>query len=104
MEPEVQQGRPMRSASVHLSLRLRRQLAKRARISGKSVSEEMRNAVDFYLQLPFREEKELRTLLRLASRSADRSIRKLDETIYYVKRALKRQANARRRCVSFNAN
>jgi len=94
----------MRPTKVRLNQRLKRQLAKGSRISGKSVSEEMRNAVDFYLQLPVRGKEELSAFLKLVSRSADRTLRKLDETISYVGRALKPQANARQRCVRFIAN
>ncbi len=94
----------MRPTSVRLNQRLERQLAKRARISGKSVSEEMRNAVDFYLQLPIRGKEGLSAFLKLASRSADRTVRKLDETISDVNRALKPQANVRKRRVRFIAN
>jgi len=94
----------MRVISVHLNQRLKRQLVKCARISGKSVSEETRNASDFYLQLPIRGEEELRAFLKLASRSADRTLRKLDGTNSYVKRALQQRTNVRRRRVSFIAN
>jgi Ribbon-helix-helix protein, copG family len=94
----------MRPIRVCLDQRLKRQLAKRARGSGKSVSEEMRNAVDFYLQLPFRGKEELIAFLKLASCSADRTLRKLDETISYVNQALKPQAKVRKRRVPFIAN
>jgi hypothetical protein len=94
----------MRPISVRLNCRLKRQLARRARISGNSVSEEMRNAVDFYLQLPFRGKEELSAFLKLASCSADRTLRRLDETISYVKRTLERQANVPQRRVPFIAN
>ena len=100
----MQQEKTMRPTKVRLSQRLKRQLAKRARISGKSVSEEMRNAVDFYLQLPVGGKEELSAFLKLASRSADRTLRKLDRTISYVKRALQQRTNVRRRRVPFIAN
>jgi hypothetical protein len=87
----------MRPIRVRLNQRLKRQLAKRARIRGKPVSEEMRNAVDLYLQLPISGKKDLSAFIELVSRSADRTLRKRDGIISYVNRALQPQANVRQR-------
>lgn len=96
---KLQQGKTMRPTSVRLNQRLKRQLAKRARTTGQSVSEVMRGA-DFYLRSPVRGS----AFLKLASRSVDRTVRKIDESISSVKRALKPRANVRQRRVPFVAN
>jgi len=94
----------MRPISVSLNRRLKRRLARRARISGKSISEGMPNAVDYYLKLPIEGKEELTAFLKLASRSADRTLKNLDETISYVNRTLESQASTRKRRVPFIAN
>ncbi len=80
----------MQSALVHFDPKQKQRLTKRARSRGKSFSQEVRDAVDLYLTLPVESETELQQLATAANRSADRSIRKLDETIEYVARAMKR--------------
>lgn len=84
----------MQSALVHFDPKQKQRLAKRARSRGKSFSQEVRDAVDLYLTLPVESEAQLAQLATAASRSADRSIRKLDETIEYVGRVLKRTRKA----------
>ncbi len=80
----------MQSALIHFDPKQKQRLTKRARSRGKSFSQEVRDAVDLYLTLPVESETELQQLATAANRSADRSIRKLDETIEYVARAMKR--------------
>ncbi len=84
----------MQSALIHFDPKQKQRLTKRARSRGKSFSQEVRDAVDLYLTLPVESEAELASLATAASRSADRSIRKLDETIDYVGRILKRKKKA----------
>jgi hypothetical protein len=70
-------------------------LAKRARLRGKSFSQEVRDAVDLYLSVSIQNEEELSALAQAANRAADRMIKKLDETIVYVDRVLKQMRNGR---------
>jgi hypothetical protein len=93
----------MRPTRVHLHARQKRQLARHAKSTGKPLSEEMRNATDFYLRWPVTAKEDLRAFLEEAGRSADNTLRKLDETIYYVKRTLKLPANVRKSRVPFSA-
>jgi len=90
----------MQTTRVLLNQRQKRQLMKRARISGKSVSEEVQSAIDFYLDLPIRQtigtEEELAGFFCVVNSSADRIIGKLDETILHVDRLLKPKAKVRR--------
>jgi len=78
----------MATALIHLDPKQKKRLARRAKLRGKSFSQEVRDAVDLYLDLPVESEKELSALARSANQSAGRIIRKLDETIVYVDRAL----------------
>jgi hypothetical protein len=95
----------MQPSRVHLNQKQKRQLMKRARISGRSVSEEARSAIDFYLDLPIkaamRTEEELAGFFCVVNRSADRIVRKLDEIILHVERVLKPKVKVHRRSVSF---
>jgi hypothetical protein len=79
----------MATALIHIDPKQKRQLVRRARLRGKSFSQEVRTAIGMYLALPVESEDELNLLARAANRSADRSIKKLDETIAYVDRVLK---------------
>ena len=79
----------MATALIHLDAKVKARLARRAKKRGRSFSEEVRNAVDFYLQIPAENEEELRILARAANESARRSIERLDETIAYVGSILK---------------
>ena len=85
----------MATALIHFDDRQKRRLAERAKLRGKSFSQEVRDAVDLYLELPVENEDELRSLARAANDSAERSIRKLDETIAYVDRILKQAGSGR---------
>lgn len=85
----------MATALIHMDPQQKRLLAKRARLRGKSFSQEVRDAVDLYLSVPVENEEELSALARTANRAADRMIQKLDETIVYVDRVLKQIRNSR---------
>jgi len=78
----------MATALIHLDPKQKKRLARRAKLRGKSFSQEVRDAVDIYLDIPVESEKELRVLARAANQSAGRMIKKLDETIAYVDRIL----------------
>ena len=85
----------MATALLHLDAKQKQRLVNRARLRGKSFSQEVRDALDLYLAVPLETEAELSSLARAASLSAGRTIRKLDETIEYVDRALKKARNGR---------
>jgi len=85
----------MATALIHMDPKQKRQLARRAKLRGKSFSQEVRTAVDVYLAMPIESEEELSLLARSANRSADRTIKKLDETIAYVDRVLKQKRNGK---------
>ena len=94
----------MQTTRVHLNQRQKRQLMRRARISGESVSDVVRRAIDLYIDLPIRKtiatDEELAGFFCAINRSADRIIRKLDETILHVDRVLKPKAKVRGRSLS----
>jgi hypothetical protein len=79
----------MATALIHFDPKQKARLARRAKQRGRSFSQEVRNAVELYLDLPVENEEELNLLARAAKDSADRSIKRLDETIAYVGRVLK---------------
>ena len=85
----------MLTALIHMDPKQKQRLAKRAKLRGKSFSQEVRNAIDLYLDLPMESEAELSALARAANQSADRMIKKLDETIVHVDRILKQMRNGR---------
>ena len=85
----------MATALIHLDPKQKKRLARRAKLRGKSFSQEVRDAVDLYLDLPVGTEAELKTLAKMASESADRSIARLDETIAYIDRGLKAMRKSR---------
>ncbi len=85
----------MATALIHLDPKQKKRLARRARLRGKSFSQEVRDAIDLYLDLPVESEEELSALARAANQSADRMIKKLDETIVHVDRILKQMRNGR---------
>ena len=78
----------MATALIHLDAKQKARLTRRAKKRGRSFSEEVRNAVDLYLDLPG-EEDELSLLARAANESAGRSVKRLDEAIAYLDRILK---------------
>lgn len=83
----------MAIALLHLDAKQKQRLVNRARLRGKSFSQEVRDALDLYLAVPLETEAELSCLARAASLSAGRTIRKLDETIEYVDRRLNKQTS-----------
>jgi uridine kinase len=85
----------MATAFIHLDPKQKQRLAKRAKQRGKSFSQEVRDAIDLYLDLPVESQEELSALARAANQSADRMIEKLDETIVHVDRILKQMRNGR---------
>jgi len=83
----------MATALIPISSRLKRRLARRAKKTGKFLSQEVRNTVDMHLEVP--PEAELRALAREATASADRSIARLDAAIVYIDRELKKIRKSR---------
>ena len=83
---------------VYIQPEQKERLAERARLHGNTLSEEVRCALDFYLTLGAWSQDELSEIAREAKLSAERIIRKLDDTNAYVRRPL---ANANRpaRCL-----
>lgn len=79
----------MATALIHFDPKQKQRLARRAKLRGKSFSQEVCDAVDMYLDVPVETEAELRALAREASASADHSIARLDATIAYLDRGLK---------------
>jgi predicted DNA-binding protein len=80
----------MATALIHLDPKQKARLARRAKKRGRSFSQEVRNAIDMYLDIPIETEEELSILARAANDSAKRSIKRLDETIAFVDQVLKR--------------
>ena len=85
----------MAAALIHFDEKQKQRLTRRARLRGKSFSQEVRNAVDLYLSVPVESEEELTALARAANLAADRMIKRLDETIAYVDRVLKHKRDGR---------
>jgi hypothetical protein len=85
----------MATALIHIDPAQKQRLARRAKLRGKSFSQEVRDAVDLYLDVPVENEAELRGLAKAANHAADRMIRNLDETIAYVDRVLKHHRNGK---------
>lgn len=79
----------MATALIHFDEDQKRRLTRRARLRGKSFSQEVRDAVDLYLSVPVESEAELSALAREANLAAGRMIKRLDKTIANVDRALK---------------
>lgn len=78
----------MATALIHFDARQKQRLARRAKLRGKSFSQEVRDAVDMYLDVPVETEEELSLLAAEANRAADRMVKRLDETISRVERIL----------------
>jgi predicted DNA-binding protein len=85
----------MATALIHMDPKQKKRLARRAKLRGKSFSQEVRDAIDLYLDLPVESEEVLSALARAANQSADRMIKKLDETIVHVDRIFKQMRNGR---------
>ena len=84
----------MAAALIHFDPKQKQRLARRAKQRGKSFSQAVRDAVDMYLDVPVENEEELDLLAKAASHSADRMIKRLDETIAHVDRTLKHYRKA----------
>jgi hypothetical protein len=85
----------MATALIHMDARQKQRLTRRAKLRGKSFSQEVRDAVDLYLDVPVESEAELRGLAKSANHAADRMIKNLDETIVFVDRVLKHKRNGK---------
>jgi hypothetical protein len=85
----------MATALIHIDPGQKRRLALRAKSRGKSFSQEVRNAVDMYLDIPIESQEELEALAREANRAADRMVKRLDATITRVDRVLREMEKAR---------
>lgn len=80
----------MKAALIHLEPRQKARLAKRARQRGNSFSQEVREALDLYLDFSPQQLEELETLARVANQSADHVLQKMDAAIATVDRVLSR--------------
>ncbi len=78
----------MATALIHMDARQKQRLTRRAKLRGKSFSQEVRDAVDMYLDVPVETEGELELLAKSANQAADRKIKRLDATISHVDRIL----------------
>jgi hypothetical protein len=85
----------MATALIHMDARQKQRLTKRAKLRGKSFSQEVRDAVDLYLDIPVESQEELQTLAAEANHAADRMIKRLDTTIARVDRTLRKMKSAR---------
>jgi predicted choloylglycine hydrolase len=85
----------MKPALVHFEPQQKQRLTRRARQRGKSFSQEVRNAVDLYLELSPEAVEELEGLASAARQSIERTIARLDDAIATVDRLLKRRGKKR---------
>jgi hypothetical protein len=83
----------MATTLIRFNPKQKARLTRRAKQRGGS--QEVRNAVDLYLDLPVENEEELALLARAAKDSTGRTIKRLDETIAYVNRALEAMGKAK---------
>lgn len=86
----------MATSVVQIDSKQRERLARRAKKSGKSINQEVRDALELYLSIPPAMQKELSVTAKAADRAADRMIKRLDKTIAYVDRTLKKVNRAPR--------
>jgi hypothetical protein len=80
----------MATSQIQLHPKQKQRLARRAKKHGRSLCQELSSAGDLYLSVPVESEAELSALAREVTASADWSIARLDETIAYVDRELKK--------------
>jgi hypothetical protein len=85
----------MATALIHFNARQKQRLTRRAKRRGKSFSQEVRDAVDLYLEIPVETQEELQTLAVEANRAADRMIKRLDSTIAHVDGVLREMKSRR---------
>jgi len=81
--------RHMATALIHLNPDQKKRLARRAKLRGKSFSQEVRDAINLYLDVPIENQEELSALAKEANRATGRMIKRLDETIAHVDRVLR---------------
>lgn len=86
--------RTMATSLVPLDPKQKKRLARRAKRQGKSLSHEVKEAVNFYLSVPPETQKELSELAKTANQATDRMIKNLDRTIAHVDRVLKERKKA----------
>lgn len=80
--------------TIYLTPKQRKGLFQRARRRKSTFSVEVRKALDFYLDLPADfDEMEFSALVRQANASMNRSIARLDDTIAFCKRTMRRINN-----------
>jgi hypothetical protein len=85
----------MATALIHMDPKQKKRLAQRAKLRGKSFSQEVRDAVDLYLDIPLETQEELKAVAMEANRSVDRMVRILDTTSAHIDdvlRQMKRRA------------
>ena len=85
----------MKPALVHFHPRQKQRLTRRAQQRGRSFSQEVRNAVDLYLELPPEAVEEFEGLAAAARQSIDRTLARLDDAISSVDEVLKRREKGR---------
>jgi len=85
----------MATALIHMDSKQKQPLAHRAKLRGKGFSQEVRNAVEMYLDVSVEDETGLRAMAKTANQAAERVIKNLDETIAYVGRVLRQKRNGR---------
>ena len=81
--------RHMATALIHLNPDQKKRLARRAKLRRKSFSQEARDAINLYLDVPIENQEELSALAKEANRATGRMIKRLDETIAHVDRVLR---------------
>jgi len=81
----------VKPALIHLDPEQKNRLARRARRSGRSFSQEVRNAVKLYLEISPENAEELKILAAMANESMDRTIARMDAAIATVDRVLRRR-------------
>jgi len=85
----------MTTALIHLRPEQKSRLARRARTRGSSFSQEVRDAIDLYLEMPVETREQFSALASAANASLDRMIARLDESIRIVDRVLRRTGRKR---------
>jgi hypothetical protein len=80
----------MATSVVQIDSRQRQRLARRAKKSGKSLNQEVHEALELYLSVPPAMQRKLSATAKAANRAADRMIKRIDQTIAYVERSLKK--------------
>jgi hypothetical protein len=80
----------MPATLIQLDPKQKARLKRRAKLNGHSLSQEVQYAIDLYLVLSPDVDKELAVLARTANQPANHNARRLDETITFVSRILKK--------------